>query len=388
MKYCRAFVFLFSFTALRLVAAEAPKVSLLRTPNGGIQPQAAVDQQGTVHLIYYKGDAGGGNVFYVHRKPNESEFSKAIQVNSQAGSAIAAGSIRGAQLAVGKNGRVHVAWDGMGKGATPVKTEGKEVTPLLYTRLNDERTAFEPERNIITYAYGLDGGSSVAADPIGNVYVAWHGRAAGSEEGEAGRALFVARSSDDGRTFAPEKPATAKKLGACACCGMRAFADEKGAVYILYRAATDKTERGETLLVAPGPGAEFQIAFAHPWQAPTCPMSSATLAAEKGGAVGAWETGTEVFFAHIDPQTRKVSKPVSPLAGPKRKHPVAISNKHGQTLLVWTEGTAWAKGGSVAWQVFDPGDKQMSEVSRAEGLPAWSLPTAFANPEGTFVVVY
>src|SRR5262249_12967768 len=158
---------------------------------------------------------------------------------------IAAGSIRGPQLAVGKNGRVHVAWDGMGKGATPARFEGKEATPLLYTRLNDSATASEPERNLITYAYGLDGGSSVAADPLGNVYVAGRGRARGAKVGEAGGALFIARSTDDGKTFAREEPATSKKLGACACCGMRAFADEQGAVYILYRPATEKTERGE-----------------------------------------------------------------------------------------------------------------------------------------------
>jgi hypothetical protein len=62
---------------------------------------------------------------------------------------MAAGTIRGAQLAVGKNGRVHVAWDGMGKGATRPTINGKEVTPALYTRLNDAGTGFEPERNLI-----------------------------------------------------------------------------------------------------------------------------------------------------------------------------------------------------------------------------------------------
>jgi len=43
--------------------AEAARVTLLRTPDGGIQPQAAVDSRGMVHLIYFKGEADGGNVF-------------------------------------------------------------------------------------------------------------------------------------------------------------------------------------------------------------------------------------------------------------------------------------------------------------------------------------
>ena len=273
----------------------------------------------------------------------------------------------------------------MGKGAKPAKFEEKDVTPLLYARLNDAGTAFEPERNIITYAYGLDGGSSVAADPFGNVYVAWHGRApSGSVEGEPGRDLFVARSTDDGKTFAPENPATSKKLGACACCGMRAFADETGAAYILYRPATEKTERGETLLISPRPGADFQVAFADRWTATICPMSSATLAPGKSGAVAAWETGKEVHFARINPKTMEVAKGISPPgAGANCKHPVAVSNSKGETLFAWTEGIGWAKGGSLAWQLYDSAGRLKGEKGRNEGVPVWSLITAFADPDGT-----
>src|SRR5258705_307297 len=137
---------------------------------------------------------------------------------------MALGTIRGAQLAVGKNGRVHVAWDGMGEGVSTLPGNRKDQSPLFYTRLNDAGTAFEPERNVITYAYGLDGGSSVAADPQGDVYVTWHAPQPGNTNGEAGRAVFMARSTDEGKTFQRETPAISKPTGACSCCGMRAFA--------------------------------------------------------------------------------------------------------------------------------------------------------------------
>ena len=371
-----------------LNAGEPERVKLVRAPDDGIQPQAAVDGQGIVHMIYYKGDARKGDIFYVRQEPGNDAFSKPIKVNTQAGSAIAAGTIRGAQLAVGRNGRVHVVWDGMGEGATPVNLNGKKAAPLLYARLNDAGTAFEPERNVISYAFGLDGGSSVAADAEGNVYAAWHGRAPDSKEGEAGRAIFVARSQDDGKTFAREKPAVAKNTGACACCGMRAFADAQGAVYILYRAATDMTERGETLLVSPRPGAAFEIAYNHPWKATTCPMSSASLSAASHGVLAAWETGDNVFFARVDSKTMQLSPAISPLAGPKRKHPVAVANATGKTLFVWTEGTGWAKGGSLAWQIFDKDGNATSETGRADGVPTWSLVSAIAKKDGTFVIFY
>jgi hypothetical protein len=347
-----------------------------------------VDSQGTVHLIYYKGESGAGDIFYVKRSATASEFSKPIRVNSQRGSAIAAGSIRGAQLAVGRNGRMHVAWDGMGKGAAKVSIGGKDAAPLLYTRLNDAGTAFEPERNILTYTAGLDGGSSVAADLQGNVYVTWHGSALDNKDKEAGRAVFVARSTDEGKTFQREKPAVAKKTGACGCCGMRAFADSEGAVYILYRAAMDMTERGETFLVSRKPGADFEVAYSHPWKAMTCPMSSATLTESKSGVLAAWETGNNVFFANVDPKTMQVSRPVAPMAGLKRKHPVAVANANGEILFVWTEGTGWNKGGSVVWQVFNKDGNATGEKGRAPGVPVWSLPTAFARPDGSFAIIF
>ncbi len=371
-----------------LPAAESKKITVVRTPLGGIQPQAVADLQGAIHLIFYKGDAAGGDVFYARRDANSESFSQPIQVNSQPGSAIAAGSIRGAQLALGKNGRGHVVWNG-GKGAKRVPIAGKEVTPLLYTRLNDAGTAFEPERNLITENAGLDGGSSVAADAQGNVYVFWHGSAPNNTAKEAGRAVFVSRSTDDGKTFAPETRATSKETGACGCCGMKALADAQGVVYVLYRAATENTERGETLLVSKRPGAPFEVAYTDPWKATTCPMSSASLTATTAGALAAWETGNQVRFGSIDRTTLRLSQPVTAPSASKRKHPVALSNKSGETLFVWTEGTGWAKGGSVAWQLYSKDGATTVERGRIEnGVPVWSLPTAVALPNERFLIVH
>ena len=110
---------------------------------------------------------------------------------------------------------------------------------MLYSRLNDSRTGFEPQRNLMARTFGLDGGGTIAADSAGDVYVAWHGKTLGAASGEAGRQVLIAKSSDDGKTFVAEQPAWKEPTGACACCGMAIFTDNRGIVRALYRSATE-----------------------------------------------------------------------------------------------------------------------------------------------------
>jgi hypothetical protein len=369
----------------RANAEQASKVTVLRVPNRGIQPQVAVDEKGVVHLIYFTGEPAAGDIFYVHSQDSGASFSRPLRVNSQPGSAIAIGNIRGAHLAVGKNGRVHVAWNGSGK-AEPKGLDG--ASPMLYTRFNDPATAFEPQRNIIQSAAGLDGGGSVAADQSGNVYVAWHAPAPGGA-GEDERRVWIAHSSDEGNSFSREQPAYSQTTGACGCCGMRAFADSKGSVYLLYRSATEQVHRDMYLLTSTDHGAKFQGEDISPWKIGSCPMSSACFAQSAGGVLAAWETKGQVYYAHIDPETSKRSKPVEAAGPPRgRKHPAVAGNAKGETILVWTEGMGWNQGGSLAWQVYDKAGKLTAERGKADGVPTWSLVAVFARPDGGFTVIY
>src|ERR1700676_842000 len=59
---------LFAVTAAHHVEAapNADNVTVLRVPHGGIQPQAAVDDKGILHLTYFLGDPSHGDLYYVH----------------------------------------------------------------------------------------------------------------------------------------------------------------------------------------------------------------------------------------------------------------------------------------------------------------------------------
>jgi hypothetical protein len=375
--------------------AAADKVKLIRTPNGGVQPQAVMDERGKLHLIYLAGEPGASDVFYVRRDAGKTEFSAPLRVNSQPGSAIAIGTIRGAQIALGKNGRVHVAWNGS-NAAKPRSSNNS--APLLYARLNDTKKGFEAERNLMQFTHELDGGGSLAADNAGNVYVAWH--AAGEQKGEEHRRVWLAASTDEGKTFAHEvavdpRDSNGKATGACSCCGMRAFADGKGALYLLYRTATGMTERGMFMLVSTDRGKTFTGERLDNWHLTTCPMSSVTMASMTRGAkqnLGAWENNGQVFFAALDRTGTGSSSDLVKIAAPdatgKRKHPAIATDSRGETILVWTEGTGWKKGGSLAWQVFDRDGKPTADKGTAPDVPVWGLATVVAEAGGNFTIVY
>lgn len=72
---------------------------------------------------------------------------------------------------------------------------------FFYSRLEPGQSSFEPQRNLLGATGALDGGATVAAGERGQVFAVWHGRRPGAVEGD-GRVVFVAKSSDDGKTFA------------------------------------------------------------------------------------------------------------------------------------------------------------------------------------------
>jgi hypothetical protein len=362
-------------------SAGAPNVTAIRCPDGGVQPQVAVDSTGKVHLIYLKGDEGKSDVFYTTSRDGGRTWAAAIRVNSQPGAAIAVGTVRGAHLAIGRGDRPHVAW--MGSSAATPKATG-DATPLLYARLNDAGDAFEPQRNVITSAAGLDGGGSVAADAAGNVYVAWHAPIPGTR-GEENRRVWLSVSKDEGKTFAPETLMSKEETGACGCCGMRLGVDAKGSLVALYRAANPQTR--DIYLLTPKSMADYAATKVQTWPVKTCPMSTAAFARAADRSFVAWETAGQVSFAAVDGQGTG-NATAAPGKGNIRKHPSLAVNADGVVLLAWTEGTGWKRGGSLAWQLFDGSRKPVGQPEMRPGLAVWSLPAAFANPDGSFAIVY
>jgi hypothetical protein len=171
---------------------------------------------------------------------------------------------------------------------------------------------------------------------------------------------------------------------------MRIFAADKGRVFIAYRTATKVVNRDVHVLASNDYGRTFEVAAADPWEIGKCVMSTAAFAQAQGGNVlAAWETRDQIRFARVGGDVKARDVLSAPGRGENRKHPSIAVNGRGEFLLAWTEGTGWAKGGSVAWQVFDERGKPVAgREGRASGLPAWGVPAAVAMPDGSFTLVF
>src|SRR5207249_3076408 len=126
-----------------------------------------------------------------------------------------------------------------------------------------------------------------------------------------------------------------------------------------------------------------------PWETSSCPMSSMAFAEGPSGVIAAWETAGDVRFTRVAAEGPSASPAVGPPGEARtRKHPRLAVNAAGQVLLVWTEGTAWARGGSLAWRVFGPDGRALAERGERVDLPAWSFGATVAHVNGTFTVFY
>jgi hypothetical protein len=388
-----------SFLVSRVPSATAqdtPAVNVVRLPVGGLQPHCLTDDAGTIHTVYFKGEPKAGDLWYATLKAGASEFSKPIRVNSQEQSSVAIGTIRGPRLALGRGGRVHVVWNGSGKAEPkgPKAPSGAASAPMLYARLNDAGTAFEPQMCLARTSTALDGGGSVAADSEGRVFVGWHAAQPSGPGAESDRQFWVARSIDDGLTFSPEVAVSPKGLGACACCGTAGLADDRGGVHFLFRSASDNENRDMQWLSSIDHGATFTAHQLGEWKANQCPMSSASIALQPGSqglVLFAWETKGAVSFARADLAGNKVGPPTTPSGKGPRKHPTLAVSPDGIVLMAWAEGTGWNKGGDVCWQLFRAdGSPVAGSFARREGgngLTAWNAPAAAWSVE-RFVLTY
>ena len=144
----------------------------------------------------------------------------------------------------------------------------------------------------------------------------------------------------------------------------------------------------DAMWVTIGPQGASAPVRLQPWELSACPMTTFAMAAGSDGIIAAWETEQQIYSATLDPDRQTIGS-VTPMAGTgKRKHPSIATNKAGERLIAWTEGTAWARGGTVAWELQDRNGTRLTGAVNAGTVAVWGLVSAIARPDGSFAILH
>jgi hypothetical protein len=378
---------LFSTSLLALVVGSpisgATHVTTLKLPVPGFRPQAVVDGEGTLHLVYADVEHRG-DLFYIKRKAGQKAFSKPVKVNSTPNCAAAF------NMAVGKKGRVHVLIRPNAKYSKNIlkrPLKFYDLKYMLYCRLDDSGTAFEKERDLSASTFGFEGVGAIITDGKGVVRVFWHGLAEAGPEPT--RQVFMVMSHDEGRTFSAVKPIHNDVTGACACCSMQGTMDAKGRLYLAFRNAKDNGNKDSYLLTSRDGGKTFSGTLLDRWEKAGCPGSTYSLARGASGMLVAWDTKGQVFFASAGDDPKGIA---APTGGKKSRSPLVVGNSKGETLFVWSEAAnvrQFQKGGDLAWQVYDKDGRPVGKKGMLRSaVLRWSIPAAYATPDGDFVILH
>ncbi|MES2598158.1 MAG: hypothetical protein V4662_22680 [Verrucomicrobiota bacterium] len=363
------------FLCLFIHASQA-QVKVEAVPEGGIQPQVLVDAKGTVHLVYLKGDPKACDLRYTHRAVTDKAWADPIAVNSTPASAVGTGTIRGAQLALGRENSVQVVWNGV----STKLGEKQHRSPLYHARKSASAATFEKQRDWLGDTVALDGGASIAANAEGRVCLVWHAaKAFGLREGS--RYIFVRESSDDGATFSEPRELNSAQPGVCPCCSLKAHLDSQGTLNVIYRAAMKPDERGMALIRETKDG-KASITPLDDWHIAMCPMSSISIHEASGKVRAAWENDGQLVTTLLTDPVPSTLK-----SGPKgSKHPAIAMGSEGKMLLTSITNSGWMKPGRLHWELRDASGKVL-EAQDGDKLPVWSFATSYALPDGSFIIL-
>src|SRR6266571_1589276 len=328
------------------------RVNVIRVPGDANVVKAQLGADGTLHLLL---DAEDGPQ-YVKSTDAGVTFSGPKTI-VDAASQKPGLKFQGEDLAVGKDGRVHVA---MSNNAWKLKLPEEEWGFYFASLLPDSK-AFSPVRNVNRKP---SEGFSLAADERGNVTACFL----------SGK-LFTMVSHDNGETFgkyAEPNPA----WNPCDCCTTAAAYGADGKLAVLCREETDN-ERDMFVVLSDQRGkskpARNRISGT-PWKLNGCPMTYFTITRTDTGYVAAWPTKGQIYFVRLD-KAGAVLPPGeirTPGTSGMRNGLLALSASDGATLI------AWKNKDRLGWQLYDakiqPAGRSSSEDSPGSGAAGVVLP--------------
>ncbi|MGB0558153.1 MAG: hypothetical protein ACPGKO_00050 [Pseudohongiellaceae bacterium] len=353
------------------------------TPDQGLQPRLSVDDNGNVHLLYFKKRINRpasreGNLYYRSYDHETGQFSLPVKVSSSAFS-MQTFSIARASMAITEDGRVHAFW------------YYPRTSEMIYSRSNPERTMFETQRSMVSvFQEGIDAGGDIAS--IGSsVALVW---GAGKLTEEHQRTMFARFSDDYGKTFSDEVMVSNPDLGACACCSLAADYAGSSDLVIGYRSAIDGVGRHMQVLTLKNINQGITGAFygemseLQEWEASFCPLSTNDIERTGEQRWLVFETQNRIMRMELMSQN-PVSAVGEPFSETRQKNPALAINHIGEQLIVWGEAISHSRGGRLNLRLLNK-DGSNAEYSFTENIMIndYSFPAAASLPNNDFMVLH
>ena len=309
-------------------ASEAgSRVKTIRAPGVSKVVKAQIASDGTIHLLF---DADDGPR-YAKSTDGGATFSAPVTIVDAAAQKPAL-MFQGEDIAVGKEGRVHVA---MSNNAWKLKLP-EDQWGFYYASLAPGEKTFTPTRNINRKP---SEGFALAADECGNVTVSFL----------SGK-LYTMVSHDNGLTFTTYAEPNLV-WNPCDCCTTASAYGADGRLALLYREETNnERDMYVALLDEKGQGEPIRTRVSGtPWKLNGCPMTYFTITRADTGYAAAWPTKGQVYFARLN-QKGEVLPPGeirTPGTSGMRMRLLALSANDGATLV------AWKNDDVLGWQLYD-----------------------------------
>jgi hypothetical protein len=372
-------------SAAASVESAAAAVRRVQVSAEGAEPSVSAATDGSVYVAWVAHRPGAEADVYVARYGREgAPAGLPVRVNHAAGE-VAAWRGDPPDVAVAPDGTVYVAWTGRAGGAGHATTlylsashdGGKSFAPPV--RVNDDTKAC------------VHGMHSLAVGRDGRVYLAWldernlpppepdePGAAKpGGMHGEQNREVYFAASSDGGRTFARNRRVASE---ACPCCKTALAVGPEGRVYVGWRQVLPGDFRHIAVASTVDGGETFDapvVVSDDRWELRGCPVSGPALAAGDVGSLrvlwytagGAGEPGLYMAESSDGGRTFAPRRAVS--AGGVRGTPSLLADERSAPTAVFEGAGGSGSGGLRRLRVGgEPGGAGAEVLGAGSGVSA------------------
>jgi hypothetical protein len=363
--------------------APAPTSVQISSPGlDAAEPVTASATDGTFYVAWVNHEAKQADVMIARFGRDGVMQGSPVRVNRQAGAATA---WRGDQpsISVAPDGSaVYVVW------TARVDSGSEHGTDLYMSASNDGGQSFATEVKINDDKVpGPHGMHSLAVAKDGRIYVGWLDernvhvpKPSAKGEGhhmESNRDLFIAYSTDGGRSFSGNRRVATE---ACPCCKTSLAVSPDGTLYAGWRQVLPGSYRHIAVASSTDGGASFSapvIVSDDRWVLQGCPVSGPSLAVDANGSLKVlWYAAGEanapgLYFAESTDKGRNFST----------RQLLAQEGVRGTPMLAWGNNNAIA-----LWQTSNATETKLHKLGKAGSTLSLALNAelpagAFSNGE-------